>query len=130
MDRFNAGTVDLADVCRVDQHERDERPEEGLFRDPFNLQRRNAEAEHVNDEDARHAAEEVHVDRGEDAQRCECWGCNGAPECDQQTDREDEEFGDDEEANVDGERLRNGGERGGEVASVEEGLLDLGPGGG
>ena len=130
MDGLNARTVDLAHVGRVDQHERDERPEEGLLWDSIQLQRRDAKAEHIDDQDAGHAAEEVHEDRGEDPKRRKRGRGDGARKRDQQSDRKDEQLRNDEEAHIDGERLSDRRERSGEVASVKEGLLDLWPGGG
>lgn len=57
----------LAHIGAVDQHERHERPEERLLRHAREAQRRHAEAEHVDEQDAWHATEEVGVDGGEDA---------------------------------------------------------------
>ena len=130
MNRFNAGAVDLAHVRRIDQDECDERPEEGLLWDAVDLQRWDAEAEHIDDQDARHATEEVNVDRGEDAQRREGWRRDGARECNEEADRQDQQLGEDEELDIDEECPRNLRERSREVAAVKEGLLHLRPGGG
>ena len=69
MHRLDPGAIDLRHVRRVDEHERDDPPERRREWNPAQLQRRRAEPEQRDDEDRRHAAEEVCVGDAERAQR-------------------------------------------------------------
>ena len=84
MHRLDPGAVDLGDVRRVDEDERDDPPEDRRGRDALDRERRRAEAEQRDHEDRRHAAEEVGVgdreraDREEDRARAGCAGRRAA----------------------------------------------------
>ena len=67
--RLDPGAVDLGDVGRVDEHERDDPPERRRRRDAFDRERRRAEAEQGDHENRRDAAEEVGVGDRERADR-------------------------------------------------------------
>ena len=67
--RVDARAVHLGDVGRVDEHERDDGPEELRRRQPREAERRHPEAEDRDHEDRRDAAEEIGVDDRERAER-------------------------------------------------------------
>ena len=71
--RLDAGAVHLRDVGRVHEDERDDTPEQRVDRDARERERRDPEAEDVDDEDGRHSAEEIDVDHGKCPHREEHW---------------------------------------------------------
>jgi hypothetical protein len=72
---LDSRTVDVGDVGGVDEDERDDALEERVAWDAGDLERGHAEAEHVDDEDRGHAAEEVCVGDRDPTQREELPAC-------------------------------------------------------
>ena len=99
--------VDLGDVRRVDEHERDDGPEELRLRQPREPERRHPEAEDRDDEDRRDAAEEVGVDDRERPDREEHRPRQRAEHGEEERRREDERLGDEEQLHVQPERVED-----------------------
>ena len=127
MDRLDARAVDLGDVRGVDEHERDRGPEELRVRHAVQLQPRDAEAEQVDEQDRRDAAEDVGVRGGEHPQRKKHRAGEASHDGEEEREDEDEHLGDEEELDVRLERFGDVRERVLEDAPVEELLLDLRP---
>ena len=69
VDRVDPRAVDLGDVGRVGERERGAAEHHRAARDAGQLERGDAEPDQVDDEDRRHAAQDVDVDRAEQAHR-------------------------------------------------------------
>ena len=104
VDRLDACAVHLGDVRAVDQHERDDAPEDHRRRHVAQPERRRAEAEHRDHEDRRDAAEQVGVDDRERAQREEHRPRQAAQHREEQREDEDERLRDAEDLDVELER--------------------------
>ena len=63
VDGLDAGPIDLGDVRRVDERQRDDGVEERIDRDPGQTEPRDPETEDEDDEDAGQGPEDVDVDR-------------------------------------------------------------------
>src|SRR5439155_20010078 len=107
--------------------ERDDAPERRRGRHALQRERGRAEAEDRDHEDRRHAAEEVGIHDRERPQREEHRPGQAADHREQQSEREDEDLRDAEDLHVELERTRDLGERGAELAPVEERAPHLGP---
>ena len=92
-------------------------------------ERRDAEAEHVDDDQARDRPEDVGVDRGQDADREEDRTGQAAQDGHHQPEDEDEDLGDDEELDIDQERVDQARQRVPEDLAVQERRLDTRPAG-
>ncbi len=127
VDRFDAGSVDLRHVCRIDEGERDDRPEERLVRDPRDPESGDAEPQDVDDDEPGHGPEDVDVggrqtpDREEDRTR------QTPQDREQEPERQDECLGDEEQLDVRPERGDQAGQARPEQRPIEEVRLDLGP---
>src|SRR5581483_6490285 len=98
--RFDAGAIDLGDVRRVHEHERDDRPERLRRRHGAQLQRRDAETEQVDHEDRRDPAEEIGVGDREHAKREEDRAGQAPQHCDDERERKDQRLADAEDLHV------------------------------
>jgi hypothetical protein len=127
MHRFDPGAINLGDVGGVDEDERDDSPEGRRAGDAGQLERGGAEAEQGDDEDRRHAAEEVGVDDGEGAEGEEDRAGEAADDGQAERDHEDQRLGDAEDLHVQEEGVGDPGEGARELVAVEKRALDLGP---
>ena len=127
--RVDAGAVHLGHVRRVDEHERDDPPEQRIDRHPGQRERRDTEAEDVDHEDRGDAAEEVDVDDRHRPDRKEDRTGKAAQDRHCQREDEDEDLRDQEDLHVDPEGPEDVRECALELLRAEEGLLDVVPAG-
>ncbi len=100
MDRLDPGPIYLGHVRRVHEHEGDGAPEEHVIGYPRDPQARDAEAEKIDDEDARYGPEQVDVDRRQQPNRKEDRSRQPTEDRQHEAEREDEDLGDQEQRNV------------------------------
>ena len=135
MDRPQAGPKDLGDERAVGERERDPAQHHRLGGQPGEVralgvdERRDAEADQVDEQDRRDAAEDVGVNGGQEPQREECRGRHRPQERDQEPDHQHTRLGRDEDPDVEPERLQDVREARAELVDVEERLADVGPAG-
>ena len=123
------GPVDLRDVRRVEERERDDAPEERVDRHAGDAQGGDPEPEHVDDEEARQRPEQVDVERREQPHREEDRAGQAPQDGQDEPEDEDEDLGDQEQPDVDPERRDEVGKGVPEDLGVEERLLDRVPSG-
>ena len=129
MHRVDPRAVDLRDVGRVDEHERDDGPEELRLRQPREPERRHPEAEDGDDEDRRDAAKEVGVRDRERPDREEHRPRQRAEHGEEERRRQDQRLGDAEQLHVQPEGVQDLREAVLVDAPVEEVRLERAPAG-
>ena len=129
MHRFDSGAVDLRHVRRVDENERDGRPERDRVRDVLQLEGGRPEAEHGDHEDRRHAAEQVCVRDREQPEGEEDGAGEAAQHGEEEREREDEDLRDAKDLHVQLERACDLRKRCLELVPVEERLAHFVPAG-
>ena len=126
MHRFDPGAVDLRDVRRVDERERDHAVGEvRTAAQPVHVQGGEPEADHEGDEDQRRPAEEVGVDDHQGAERLRPAPWETADNGDGEREDEHERLRDHHQLQVDLESRPHVGERDPEVVRREERLDNL-----
>ena len=122
---LDAGAVDLGDIGAVGQGERQDRVPFGR---PVAEQRqagqRQAEADQIDADDRRQAAEDVGVDGGHQPDRLAGLAGDQPGDGDDQAPDQHEDLGDDEDVDVEPERLEDQPERLPDQRQVEEGAGD------
>ena len=125
--RLDACAVDLGDVGRVDEDQRDAAPEQLRRGDAGQLERRHAEAQHDDHQDRRDAAEQVRIDDRHQPEREKHRPREAAKNRDPQREDQDHRLADHEQLHVDPEMARDVREPDLDLVPVEERRLELGP---
>ena len=125
VDALDAGAVDLGDVGAVGQGQRQDRVPFGRpVADQRQAGQRQAEADEVDADDRRQAAEDVGVDGGDQPDRLAGRAGDQPGDGDDQAPDQHEDLGDDEDVDVEPERLEDQPEGIPDQRQVEEGAGD------
>ena len=104
VDRVDPGPVDLGDVAAVGERQGDAAEHHRVGRQPFEFERRDAEADQVEQDQQRDPAHHVDVDGGHQPNREQNRHAHRSDQRDQQPEREHDRFDDQEDPRVEPER--------------------------